>query len=361
MGKMKSSFTRFTMSAKFKNIMQLLFLLTFGSIAVAHHFKTLYLGNNYNKDFTAIFVLINSIGNEHLIGNNIDETAHTLGLNIRPPSYPHPSPHPPTLILFLWFLRYLPYYSANWLYFFIEYASLYLGIYVLLSFYMPKKRAFRISFPLLIAVSPFWPVFYECMHTNVNLILFLLYTLCWRSFKKNKPLWGGVYLGLSLLIKQTAWPIALVLLIKKNTAGFASCVAAIATGYAVTIGIVGYDYIYRYYTDYLPSITKFYHADPYNISLSTLGYRLFQPTEWTFNIVPLLNNGLLWKIFCIAIPLCIMIAFAMLILRRNNFDVYYSLSLCASILLSPIAWETYSVFMILPIALLYFNTFFTNY
>lgn len=271
------------------------------------------------------------------------------------PILPHPTPHPPTVILFSAPFSLLSYENAILVWFILEIVWI-LGTAYLLARWAGGKR--RVLSTLLIAILflGWHPFLEELIYAQIMILLLILFTLAWQFLRRDKDVLGGVFLGLVIALKLIAWPVAIFLLLKRKWK------AVMATGFSVVMTnvisgmIIGFDTFFSYYLNIVRSATTHYAAFAYNFSLWTVGQRLFKGTGSEILIGP--TAPPLWyapgfsEIFSVLLPVLFVIFGLFIAIQVKSFDVAVGILVVVSILVSPVTWIHYFTWLVIPIAVL---------
>jgi hypothetical protein len=206
----------------------------------------------------------------------------------------------------------------------------------------------------LLAVN--WqPVYTDLMLGQLTLpILTLILGMRW-ALVRGRPLRAGGLVGLSVLIKLM--PILLLGWLARHGQwrALGAAVTVIAGGYLAAAALLGPGPLVDYALRVAPALSHGYQGSAENISLWTLGERVFRgATADGFHVKPLLPLGL----EAIGAPILaglLVLGVIMLLWRARRADTNTDLGIfvCLTILLSPIAWEMYIVLAALPVVQLF--------
>lgn len=311
--------------------------------------------NIYQRDFLAIYVLMKAFlfGND--LSTNINDLAQEFIGNIPYTLYTHPTPHPPTMCLFLFPLAYFDYATAKWIWFSLEIFFLFLSIYIL-----TKTIGYHLHyfFILLLSLSflGFFPIFRELFEGQVHLLMLLLLSIMWLSIKNNNDYLSGFIWGLCLLLKQISWPLIILFIIHKKYKLLFTAFFVVLLGYLIICYFFGYSSIITYLFITLPTVTHHYFDHPFNLSIWQIGNRLVEGASFcslkgvVFTVYPLFSSNIPHIIFTIFIPILILIIASSLAYRTNDtFDLFpLFCGLCIS--LNPLSWSYYQVFSLILLA-----------
>jgi hypothetical protein len=154
----------------------------------------------------------------------------------------------------------------------------------------------------------------------------------------RRRLWlGGVALGLTLLLKPLAWPWLLALVWGRAWRALVACLAVVLGGIALCALRLGPGVLVDYTTRVLPRVSALYATEPTNISLWTVGPRLFEAAEAA-------------RVVGAAVPLLVVLVSLVWLRARPSLCHALGVLTCVSILVNPISWGYYLVLAIVPAA-----------
>ncbi len=269
----------------------------------------------YRKDLVAEYLFTLALGHGVDPYMPTDQLAGRFRPGIPVTAFPHPTPYPPlTGALFV------PFATLG----FPTFAAIWLGIELI------------------------------CLVLSVRLLLIGARL----ELGSGRDTTGGILLGLAVLLKPIAWPLAVGLVLRGQWRSASAAGLIVLLGYAASAWLVGVSAFRLYFLDVLPEIGRGYVSFSENQSLWTLGYRLFSGTDWArfadgdlagVVAMPLLNVRSAAPVVSIAIPALLLAGFCWLV-RRESIDRVFGILLCISILVSPIAWDHYLVLLMIPCA-----------
>jgi hypothetical protein len=144
-------------------------------------------------------------------------------------------------------------------------------------------------------------------------------------------------LGLTLLLKPLAWPWLIALTWGRAWAALAGCAAVVVVGAAACALRLGPGVLVDYATRVLPQVSAGYANEPTNISLWTVGPRLF-------------NDPQAARVVGALVPLGVLVATLAWLRSRPAMCHALGVLACVSVLVNPISWGYYLVLAILPAA-----------
>ncbi len=265
--------------------------------------------------------------------------------------FPHPSPHPPPVALLFLPLSILSYRTAAVLWLWLQLACLALSIYLL-------ARGSGVRFSpwaalVVAAVLPVWyPVRDDLRWGQLNLLLLLALAGARLALVSGRSATAGLLVGLSVTVKLFTWPLVLLLLLRSDWRALRGVVFTIVLGYGISGWVVGFDRIPEYFGRVVPEVTRLYQASVANMSAWSVGSRLFSGTGTplhAFVVAPPLAR---WEEAAVAVS--VVVAAAVLVVagwvarRQGSVDAALGITVCSSILVSPLAWPHYEVLLLLP-------------
>jgi hypothetical protein len=268
---------------------------------------------------------------------------------------PHPTPHPPSLALFLLPVGLLDYTTFVYLWLIIEYALLVAAIYYLLKWINIQNLRFWTLVFTSVLVG--WiPVTLDLCFGQFSIPLLFLLSWFWLTLRAGKNMAAGALLGISIALKIMAWPLSLILLLRQNWQALGCCLVIVLISNLTAIGIVGTKPVQNYYTNIARNVSSYYRGYAFNHSLHTLGWRLFHRTGSNilsgFSAKPLFLSSELASFLSLAAPLGLLVWAFWFVLQKIDLDLEFAFMLCVSILVSPVVWIHYFVLLIIPIVVL---------
>jgi hypothetical protein len=332
-------------------------VISFSIISLANILNNLLGTTKYDKDFYQLYTLARVLlarGDPYelipILGNRyIGTVSYTL---------PHPSPYPPTAGLLVLPITILDYQTAVICWFFISIIAVIVSVIILASLY-GYKGSFLGMVPLVSAALGWEPVRTDLFWLNTGCILLVLLTGALYADYKDLPLLAGVLVGITLLLKPTFWPLLLVFVITKKWRALTGSLLTGVLGLGVSVILVGFDRLFTLLFKVLPENTEIYIGSPWNLSLWSLGWRLFAGLQvpadlplghYSIKSVPLIHSEL--AAYISGIGLSVLALWVVFVWARgsSSFTAVFSVAICLGILLSPIAWHHYETLGIIPVA-----------
>jgi hypothetical protein len=264
----------------------------------------------------------------------------------------HASPHPPTVALLSAPFALLPYQQAASVWFVLEVVGLALVVRWLLREFRPGSSLPLVGLVvlLLLSWSPFWT---ELVVGQLMILLLVLLTAAWLALRADRSAWGGALLGLMVAVKLIAWPIVLWLALQRNWRAVAAASAPVLATHALAAPLIGWETIVDYYLRIGPSVGVLYRAESSNMSVFSLGWRLFSGTgsgQWVGLLAtPLVSWPAAAHSAALLVPAALLLLGLALALRARSFDAAFGLLVCVSAVAAPVAWAYYLVLLTLPV------------
>jgi hypothetical protein len=238
--------------------------------------------------------------------------------------------------------------------FLLEFACLFTAVYLLLNGFSWRKRLVLTA--LLSVISLGWgPVRDDLVLGQWGFILLLLLIAAWMSLRFDRGTLSGVFLGMVISLKLFAAPILIFLLIKRNwKAVFSAGMTVLTTNFLAGL-LIGFDQVLYYYTTVTRSVFPVYRAEERNISLWSVGWKVFKGTgSWLdgLHAPPLVDAPTVAPYVSVLLPAAFLILGLYLAYKAHGIDAAFALLVPVSILAAPIAWSHYLVLLILSLAIL---------
>ncbi len=267
--------------------------------------------------------------------------------------FPHPTPHPPTLGLLAMPLTFLDYPTAAGVWFVLELSLLWVSIHLLGT--VVGVRLHPVTGFVVLALGLTWdPVTQDLGWGQLDILLLALATSTLLALRAGRQTAAGVLLGTTLLVKQVFWPVVLLLAVRRQWRAVLCCAAVVALGYGVVGLVVGFDHLAGYFVRSLPATADHYKAATGNMSLWSLGWRLFGGTNDIFVmkqaafVPPVLSLPELARVASFAVPGAVLASSLVVAGRSRYLETALGIMVCVSIAVSPIAWRHYLVLASLP-------------
>lgn len=264
---------------------------------------------------------------------------------------PHPTPHPPTLGLLLMPLSLLDYPAAA-----VVWLGLELGCLVASVYLLGRALGTRLSMGATLGIAAvlliWYPIWAEMAWGQLQLPMLALLSGAWVALRSGRPALGGALVGLAILFKPLPLPLLLLLVLRRDWRALATALFVVSAGYLTAVLAVGLNTVRAYFTVVLPSVTSIYRAAWGNISIASLGWRVFDGTETTTTgyavAPPLIKLPIAAQVAAIALPSLLLLTACVVVCKQRNLDASLGIMVCVSIVAMPISWPHYLVLAAIP-------------
>jgi hypothetical protein len=321
------------------------------SVALRNLAETLWAPQMYRKDFLQEYVLARAIAEGANPYLPIPVLAHRFLGPLPVQIYSQPTPHPPTVGLLLLPLAFLDYPTAAMVWLVLEVACLLASIYLL-----GRIAGVRLGVTATLTIAGIalmlYPVMLDLSLGQLMLPILVLLAGAVHSVRLGRGMLGGALVGISMLLKPVAWPVLLVFVVRGQRRALASAFSVVLAGYAAAVCAMGATTVFDYLTRVLPLVTRLYHAADRNISIWTVGWRLFDgmgsPAMPELSAPPLVQSAQAAAVVSAGLPAFVLIASVIVIRKQRSERTALGLMVCVSILVSPISWTHYLVLAAVP-------------
>jgi len=200
------------------------------------------------------------------------------------------------------------------------------------------------------------PLREQLLQGQWNLFLLLLFTGIWLAARREQDWLAGTLLGLAIAIKLFPGFLLLLFLLRRQLRIVFSAGLAFVSLTLLTLLFFGTETYRQYIVEVLPALDSYRSAWP-GVSLGNFWCRLFDPSPVCGVTIALANNPMLARTLTLGSSVVVVGLLGWVILRAHqatSFDRCYALSMVAMVLVSPVAWDHYLVFLVLPV-LLFWN------
>jgi len=340
-------------------LLLLALLSGFGGFRLA--LQSLKPENVTNKDFLQEYLLARAV----LEGVNPYQPLPDLNKHFQTGDKqwrPHASPHTPALAIFSLPLAFFSYAHAAGIWLLVEILCLFAAAFLML-------RGFNASANPLLALLATWAalgwghVWEDLIWGQINPVLLLLIVGAWLNLRGGREWPGGALLGAAISFKLIFWPIALFLVLRRRWSSAIMALAVFAGANLIAAVAIGWRIVANYYTEAGPSAAALHQAQAQNLSLWSVGWRVFSRTG-----SPALAGVTAPPVFFslrLAVITSLLLTCAALILglvaaikadsygkagETMNFDLAYGMMICVCLLVSPLTWPHYLILLALPLA-----------
>jgi len=300
----------------------------------------------HRKDFLQEYLL----GRALLDGTNpylpLPELAAKYLGPLPDPVFPHPTPHPPPVALLSVVLTPFEYPVAAGVWLCLEILCILICLIYFLCYNVPKLSPLAINFLILVFLGTD-AVFYELVMGQLQSFILLLMMLAWIFLRKGKDLAGGAAVGAALALKMIGWPLVLLLMVQRKWRVVLAAAAVFLGLNGFAAFAIGFERTAYYYLHVAPYVSSLYRSDPFNISLWSLGWRVFRGTESMVQVSLVAPPLTRWDFGAVLLSVGIPASFVLLTtvgaMRMRNPDAKFGLVCCVSALVNPIAWTHYGL------------------
>jgi hypothetical protein len=320
--------------------------------------QSLSARNIFRKDFIQEFLISKSV----LDGVNpylpLSELADRYIGPLPNPVFPHPSAHPPPVVLLYFPLGLLSYEQAAIVWFLFELACISLSVILLLRWLGVKKGAALASLGALLILV--WrPITHELILGQLTALLLALLVGTWQALRSRKDILGGIFLGSAIALKLFPWPLIIFLTLRRNWRAACTAITLVVAANVSASMLIGFDRMADYYLKVGMSVSQLFHAHEENFSLWTVGWRVFEgtgsPIQYGVNAPPLFDAPSIAPFFSIALPLAMLIMGLLFAIKARSFDTSFGILVCIMILVSPFARIIYLLPALIPLVIVVRN------
>lgn len=330
------------------------FTAVLGAISIIYCLDSFSPENIYRKDFIQEYLLAKAARNGIDPYIAVSELANRLIGPLSNLVFPHPTPHPPPVALLSLPLAWLSYQQAAIAWFTFELACIALTIFWLLRWLRRPHTMVHVVFVSLLALA--WSAFRIELATGQLMALnLMLLTGSWIMIRNGKGLRGGALLGSAVALKLLAWPLVVILALRRNwRAAGAAAAVLVATNVTASLWL-GCRTTMDYYLKVGPLVSSLYRSDVHNSSLWSVGWRVFYGTgskvQWGMTALAPTHALELASIAAIITPLVLLAAGMYFAYRTSNFDFAFGIMTCVVLVISPVMWHHYLVLTAIPMAI----------
>ncbi len=253
----------------------------------------------------------------------------------------YPTPHPPTIGVLFSPLTLVDYSTAAAIWLAVQLASLVAAISILARAHGKHLQLTWLVALALLAIG--WhPVHLDLGLGQLMIVVLALLAGARLALLRGRFWLAGALVGIAILVKVIAWPLVILLALRRTWQAVAACCATVIAG-CLLVGLTsGFGTLIDYAGRVAPLLTSYFRSDPANQSLWTLGPRLARVFGFDDFTGPIL---IVASALAPAVVLVGVLAWSH---HRLNFDAAFGVVLCVSLVLSPIAWEMYLVVALIP-------------
>lgn len=281
----------------------------------------------------------------------VAELAERFEPEIPIPTFPHPTPHPPPVLVLSFPLAWLNLKFASFAWLLFELICL--GTATLLLFFSAGKARIFHVLVCFVLILGWYPVWKDLILGQLGSVLLLCLTGLVVAAGKHDYRTAGFLLGSAMAMKLIGWPIALFYLIRRNWT-VVSIAGGTFLGWNLLASLLcGPRVVLQYYLEIGTAVVPLYRAHEENFSLWSIGWRLFDgtgsPVLEGMMSPPLVSLPALAVWVSAGVCIAALVLGLRLGLLANDETRALSILVCFSILLSPVVWDHYLVLALLPI------------
>lgn len=217
-------------------------------------------------------------------------------------------------------------------------------------------RAICLFFLLL----SWYPVMVELHDGQLSILLTTLVLATLLALLKYHRILAGVFIGLSIAIKLITWPLMIYLIWKRDWRTFlAASITALGLN-LVSLIVIGLGPFTDYYLKVSAQVFTIYHAIMNNLSLWSIGYRLFEGTGSTYYInyfkaPPLIAIPGLAPLVSAGLVAAFLMAGMIWAVHSHDVETAFAILVCIMVAISPITWDHYFVMIIVSLVIMFRN------
>jgi hypothetical protein len=306
----------------------------------------------YMKDFIQEYLLAQAVVNGVNPYLPLPELADRFLDPLENPIFPHPTPHPPPVILLSLPLALFTYETAALLWLLFEILCLSGSVYLLLSWW-GNQPPIGVAALVTIFLIGWGPVTDGLIMGQLMSLLLLLLCLTWTLWRAGRWQLGALLLGLAMALKLVVWPLALLLLLYRRWSALLVLAATFVAANLAAGLMVGLDVVAHYYTAVGAQVETIYRAHEGNFALWGLGWRLFFGTGSTMiggiHAPPLIDMPEMAALSSLLILFLFLLLVLYFCVTAKRLDVRLAVLVCAAVIANPIAWSHYLVLLLIPL------------
>lgn len=337
-------------SPGFKRLLLILGLLN-GVLGVRQIVSSLAAPAVYQKDFLSPYLMAKAISHGVNPYLPLHELASVWLSHANYERFKHPTPHPPLVGLFSVPLGFLSYETAATIWLLLELLCLTAALAYFVRWWGAPLKASTLACLLLVALG--WlPVIEDLWFGQFGACLLLLLLGAWHALRNDKQIWGGVMLGGLIALKLTAWPVVIYLMLRRQWRSVFSAGAIVLLAHLLAVAVMGWQPVKDCYVSAGPQVAALYRSFEFNYSAWTVGQRVFAGIGDQVWIPPLWPSGALASLCMLVVPVALLLTGLTMALRAASFDTAFSFLVGVGILVNPVAWPHYLLWVSIPLAVM---------
>ena len=269
-------------------------------------------------------------------------------LGQRGPLYFQVNAHPPASVLVTLPLGKLPFTSAFLVWQLASFVSLLVALWLVVR--EPDLGYSRWAFWGVLALLLWSNVLTElAFHGPLNAVLFLLIVGSWSAQRRGKLLVAGGLIGAAAALKLFPAFLMLFFLAKREYRAVLASVFVFLFANVLTAAVLGFDAYLQYYFEVVPRVAVF---RDYWMNASITGWfsKLFDSPNP--QVTPLIESPQIAKLGIAVCSLAVVAAIARFTWSTEQpaeRDHAFSLAILGMLLVSPVTWNHYFLFAVLPL------------
>lgn len=265
--------------------------------------------------------------------------------------FPHPLAHPPPGVLFTSWLAYLDLGTALLVWFILQLSCTVLISYFVIRLSGYSPGIFSVGFITLVLIG-WYPFTEDLIEGNLSIILLLPLLAGWWLLRNRRESWAGILFGFTIALKIVLWPLAVYFLLKRRWRVLVPLGVTIGVLNFMAGAVLGFETLINYYTNVSAQVAPLYKAATFNLSLWTIGWRVFSGTGSYLtgtDALPLVNLPLAGQIISFGLPALLFLYVFWRLWFSRDLDLAFAALMSLSLLISPITWTHYYVMAVIPI------------
>jgi hypothetical protein len=267
--------------------------------------------------------------------------------------------HPPVSIMAILPMGYLDYPAAGTLWNLLSLLALAVGLgFIIRELKLPI--AAWSTFPIVALVLICSPIRTQISQGQWNAELLLLLILAWAADRRGKSAHAGAIVAVAGALKLFPMFFLLFFAVRRQWRAVIAGAVCMAGIVLLSVLVLGADAYHDYYNRVLPSLGEFRSALPNasilafwtkNFSKGASHYGLF--ANPVIRAPRLAGAGIILSYAAVLATWCIYVLRLNRSGKTHGYDLSFSLTLVAMLLLTPICWDHYLLLLALPLALIW--------
>jgi len=325
-----------------------------GLLSLAISTQSLLPHNSIRKDFVQEYLLAKAVLTGIDPYTPLPELADRLIGPLPNLIFQHPSPHPPPVILLSLPLGWLTYQQAAIVWFAFELSCILVSVYLLLQWSGMRANLMLVLICTLFALA--WSPFRQELTVGQLMTLNLALLIgSWQMLRAGKEIRGGILLGCAIAFKLIAWPLVILLVLRKKWRAIGATGAVLVSANGLIALFIGLQTVADYYVKVGPLVSTLYRSYCGNFSLWSIGWRVFAgtgtPVLTAVNAPPLVEAPNLACYSAVILPVILLTVGVFLAMRTSTFDASFGIMTCVTLLIAPITWSHYLILALIPMTI----------